>query len=149
MEDTTPTLDGATVKRDIDVMLWSMHLQRVRRFFHQRFWEAETRNAEYATLVEPFPRLESVAEHSWHVADTILLLGRHFSPLNLDRCIRLALLHDKMEVITGDQNPVGRDGTGEKTHAFNLSMRFAKDSKERRAISEYLSHLAPDARREQ
>lgn len=141
-----PMLNITTAKRDIDTMLWSMNLQKIRRYFHQRFWEAETRDAEYASRVEPFPRLESVAEHSWHVADTILLFGRHFSSLDIDRCITLALLHDKMEMITGDQTPVGRDGTGGNTHAFNAKMRDLKDLKERQAISFYLSRLSQDAR---
>jgi 5'-deoxynucleotidase YfbR-like HD superfamily hydrolase len=146
IEAEDPMLDASTVKHDIDVMLWSMNLQKVRRFFHQRFWETETRDAEYASRVEPFPRLESVAEHSWHVADTVMLLGRHFASLNVNRCICLALMHDKMEMITGDQNPVGRDGTGGNTHAFNIKMRDLKDLKERQAVNLYLTRLSPDAR---
>ena len=66
------------VECDIDVILWSMNLYKIRRYTHQRFWESETLDAVYANRIEPFPRLESVAEHSWHVADTVLLLGGHF-----------------------------------------------------------------------
>ena len=106
--------------------------------------------AEYASRLEPFPRLETVADHSWHVADTVLLLGGHFPPLNVDRCLRLAILHDKMEISIGDKNPVGKSGTGESTHAFNSNRQTAKEASERVAIESYVSRIrssaAPDQR---
>jgi len=49
-EENKNKFDPSIVKRDIDTMLWSMRLQYVRRYFHQKFWETETRNAEYAFL---------------------------------------------------------------------------------------------------
>lgn len=136
-------IDAADIKRDIDTILWSMKLCFIRRYFHQRFWEKETTEAEYAARVEPFPRLESVAEHSWHVADTVLLLGNHFPSLNVDRCIKLAILHDKMEIAIGDKNPVGQSGTGESTHAFNISRQLSKEELEREAIERYLAKVRP------
>ncbi len=135
-----------TVKRDIDVMLWSMRLYDIRRFKKHRFWEAESLDAEYAHRIEPDPRLESVAEHSWHVADTILLLADNFPSINLERCLRMAILHDKMEIYIGDRNPVGRDGTGEKTHAFNKAERLRKNFSEGKAIEKYLAKLRPSIR---
>lgn len=101
--------------------------------------------AEYASRVESFPRLETVAEHSWHVADTVLLLGGHFSSLNVDRCVRLAILHDKMEISIGDKNPVGKSGTGESTHAFNHGRQASKEASEREAIERYLARIRPSA----
>jgi 5'-deoxynucleotidase YfbR-like HD superfamily hydrolase len=143
-------IDSADVKRDIDAMLWSMKLCSIRRYFHQRFWETETMEAEYASRLEPFPRLETVADHSWHVADTVLLLSGHFPALNVDRCLRLAILHDKMEISIGDKNPVGKSGTGESTHAFNFNSQAAKEASERAAIERYVSRIrssaAPDQR---
>jgi len=133
------------VKRDIDAILWSMKLCSIRRYFHQRFWETETLEAEYASRLEATPRLESVAEHSWHVADTVLLLGAHFPSLDVDRCLRLAILHDKMEITIGDKNPVGKSGTGESTHAFNYDRKAAKDDAERQAIERYLTRIRPSA----
>jgi len=105
--------------------------------------------AEYASRLEPFPRLESVADHSWHVADTVLLLGGHFPSLDVSRCVMLAVLHDKMEVSTGDKNPVGRSGTGESTHAFNIDQKAAKEASEREAIERYLARIRPSAADEQ
>jgi 5'-deoxynucleotidase YfbR-like HD superfamily hydrolase/dephospho-CoA kinase len=143
------TLRPHEVRRDIDTMLWGMKLYGIRRFIGQRFWDAETQDAVYAARIEPFPRLESVAEHSWHVADTVLLIGAHFATLDLDRCLRLAVLHDKMEISTGDKNPLGRDGTGRSTHAFNRAKRLLKVSSEREAIDRYLARLHHKARVEQ
>ena len=134
------------VVRDIDLMLWSMKLHGVRRYFHQRFFEVETREAEYASRIEPDPRLESVSEHSWHVADTALMLGPRFPGLDVFRCLALAILHDKLEISTRDISPIGRDGTGDKTHAFNIDYRKAKETKETEAAQQYLAGLSQDAR---
>ena len=146
LESRLPQFDPIDVKRDIDAILWSMKLCRIRRYFHQRFWETETQEAEYASRIEPMPRLETVADHSWHVADTVLLLGGHFPAVNVDRCLRLAILHDKMEIVIGDKNPVGQSGTGQSTHAFNIDKQFQKEASEREAIATYLARLRPDAR---
>ena len=133
-----PIIDADDVKRDIDVLLWSMRLQWVRRYYRQQFWEKEATAASFAELVEPFPRLETVAEHSWHVADCTLLLADHFPELDPDHCVVLALLHDKLEIVTGDPSLVGRDGMGQKTHAFNPERRFSKVERERYALKTYL-----------
>ena len=132
-------------KQDIDALLWSMRLSSTRRYFHQRYWEQETADAEYASKVEPFPRLESVAEHSWHVADIVLMVGPRYPSIDIARAAMLAVLHDKMEIKTGDLSPVGRDGTGEKTHAFNENARLKKDDAERTAAERYLIMLSGPA----
>lgn len=142
-------IDPCEVKKDIDVILWSAKLACVRRYFHQRFWERETIEAEHASLIEPFPRLESVAEHTWHVVDTIILIVRHFPSLNIERSLKLAILHDKMEILIDDKNPVGRDGTGMSTHAFNIEKKGIKDGLERAAIQKYVSKLPASARQDQ
>lgn len=133
------------VMRDIDTILWSMRLHGIRRYFHQRFFEVESREADYASLIEPYPRLESVSEHSWHVADMVLILGPHFPGLDLFRSLSLAILHDKLEISTGDIAPIGRDGTGDKTHAFNVDLRIEKEVDEAEAAEEYLSRLSQGA----
>jgi 5'-deoxynucleotidase YfbR-like HD superfamily hydrolase len=147
--ESHPEVSPDDAKRDVDVVLWSMKLCSIRRYFHQRFWESETEDAEYAEKVEPMPRLETVAEHSWHVADTVLLLADHFPDLDPVHCAQLAILHDKMEISIGDYNPVGRDGTGRSTHAFNAQKKLGKAATERAAINHYLSRLRPAARKRQ
>jgi 5'-deoxynucleotidase YfbR-like HD superfamily hydrolase len=147
--EADPAISLKDVKDDIDVMLWSMKLYALRRFFRQRFWEVESEESRYAERIEASPRLESVAEHSWHVADTVSLLAGHFASVNAEHSISLAIIHDKMEIITGDKNPIGRDGKGLSTHAFNDAKRMKKDEGERAAMTKYLLQLRRSAANEQ
>ena len=133
-------------RKEIDILLWSIRLEFIRRYDKQRFWETESTAASYASLIEDGIPLENVAAHSWHVADTVLLLGPHFTDIDISRCVQIAILHDKMEIVIGDHNPVGRNGTGSRTHAFNSVKRTAKDNDEKRAILEYVGNLPEPAR---
>lgn len=47
-------------------------------------------------------RRESVAEHSWRLALMALLLADEFPALDMDRVIRMCLIHDLGESFTGD-----------------------------------------------
>jgi 5'-deoxynucleotidase YfbR-like HD superfamily hydrolase len=80
------------------------------------------------------------------VADAVLLLASHFSQLEVGRCLALAILHDKLEIITGDRNPIGRDGTGAATHAFDEAERLRKEALESDALEVYLRKLRDSAR---
>jgi 5'-deoxynucleotidase YfbR-like HD superfamily hydrolase len=142
-----PTYES--ISSDIDTILWSFRLQKIRRFVRQKYWKKESIDAEYADRLEPVLRLETVAEHSWTVADTTLLLAPYFPYINSERAIKLAILHDKMEIITGDPSPVGRDGTGKKAHAFDLEKSQNKNERERHALNLYLNILRPEIRPEQ
>jgi len=139
------SISEADIASDVFALLEGFALQQVRRYFHHRFWEYESTEAEFADRAEPGVKLENVAAHSWHVADAALLLGVHFEWLNRERYLSLALLHDKLEMYTGDANPVGRYGTGSKTHAFDLHAKLVKTEKERSALPLYVSGLSEKA----
>lgn len=47
-------------------------------------------------------RTESVAEHSWRVSLMAFLLRHEFPELNIDRVIKMCLIHDLGECFTGD-----------------------------------------------
>ena len=47
-------------------------------------------------------RRESVAEHSWRVALMAMLMADEFPELDIDRVVRMCLVHDIGEAITGD-----------------------------------------------
>lgn len=47
-------------------------------------------------------RRESVAEHSWRVALMAMLVEDEFPELDIDKVIRMCLIHDIGEAITGD-----------------------------------------------
>ena len=51
-------------------------------------------------------RFENSAEHSWHVMLYALVLAEHSEPsVNIDRVIKMLLLHDIVEIDAGD-NPI-------------------------------------------
>lgn len=47
-------------------------------------------------------RVESVAEHSWRLALMALLISDQFPEADMNRVIRMCLIHDLGEVFTGD-----------------------------------------------
>lgn len=144
-----PTISIADVRKDVASILWSIKLHGIRRYFHQRHWEKESTDADYADRVSPGPRLESVSEHSWHLADMLLIIAPHFPHVDKARCLEMAILHDKLELIIGDLSPIGRDGTGSKAHAFNPEARARKDVKEFDALEIYLKKVRPSLREQQ
>ncbi|MGF1761908.1 HD domain-containing protein [Aliivibrio kagoshimensis] len=49
-------------------------------------------------------RFENSAEHSWHVALSAIMLKDHSSePINIDRVIKMLLIHDLGEIDAGDK----------------------------------------------
>jgi len=48
-------------------------------------------------------RRESVAEHTWRLSLMVILLEPHLSqPINLEKCLKMAILHDLAEAEVGD-----------------------------------------------
>lgn len=131
---------------DIDAILDSFKLQTIRRYFEQVHWNSESVCAARSDKYEPGLKLENVAAHSWHVADAAMLLADYFSSLDLARVLSLAILHDKLEIFTGDFDPIGVDGQGIDSHAFCPKRRREKAALENDALKKYLSSLRPSAR---
>jgi 5'-deoxynucleotidase YfbR-like HD superfamily hydrolase len=114
------------IRAEVDALLKGFKLQRIRRYMGQPYWDDESSAARYADM-----------------ADAALLLAWRFPFINAAHAARLAIVHDKMELAVGDLNPVGRDGTGHRAHAFDESRRTSKDDRERRAILDFLDRLPP------
>lgn len=54
-------------------------------------------------------RRENAGEHSWHIALYALILSEHATkPVNIDRVIKMLLIHDLVEIDAGD-NPIHGD----------------------------------------
>lgn len=60
-------------------------------------------------------RRENTAEHSWHLAMYALILGENTPPsVNIDRVIRMLLIHDIVEIDAGDTPIHGSHGLTEQ-----------------------------------
>ena len=96
--------------------------------------------------VEPLD-VESVADHSWAVAVLAWLLAAEDPALDRDKVLRLALIHDLAEAITGDLTPYGEsDGTAtflNQRHVRTDADARAKHEAEQAAIDQ-LAALLPD-----
>lgn len=132
---------SSEAKKDVEAILSGFSLQTVRRYFHQKHWRRETLRAVLADSLESRLKLESVAAHSWHVADCALLLAPQFPHLDLSKVTTAAILHDKLEMITGDFDPVGHDGQGTNTHAFQDEAAASKLAAELRALDCYIAQI--------
>ena len=55
------------------------------------------------TTLNDGSRVENTAEHSWHIALYALVMAEHaVAPINVDRVIKMLLLHDLVEIDAGD-----------------------------------------------
>ena len=137
------------VRKDVDLMLWAADLAMIRRYLDMTYWELEAREEYLADSARSGPRLESVADHSWHLCDCILLLSPRFPGLDSNKCLQLAVLHDKLELLIGDLSPMGQSGTGHDGTAYNSSLASAKRAAEIEALSEYVAALPEEVARAQ
>lgn len=73
---------------------------------------------------------ENSAEHSWHVAMFVMILGPEVDPkANAEKMIRMALIHDVVEIYAGD------------TYLFDDEGRKDKAQRERQAAEKLFSLL--------
>ena len=65
-------------------------------------------------------RHESVAEHSWRIALMAMLIGPEFPEADMNRVIRMCLIHDLGEAFTGDIPAFEKKNADEKAEASRL-----------------------------
>jgi 5'-deoxynucleotidase YfbR-like HD superfamily hydrolase len=133
-----PEIPLADIEADISFIYKLYEMQKLVRFFGQRYWENETTN----NILKPGELgLETVAAHSFQVASSVRWLAPHFPWLDPSKAVDLALVHDQPEILIGDRDPVGLDGRGSDTHAFNPKKRAQKESDERAALAAIVEGL--------
>ncbi len=140
-DDLGNTLSKEDAQAIAKAMIWSSKLEEIPRSFGMTHWEEETKEEQAAAALRTGPRLESVADHTWHLCDTLLLVAPYFSGVDTNRALQMALLHDKLEIIAGDQSPMGKSGTGRDGVAYNEEAIKKKDAQERLALEKYLDML--------
>lgn len=110
-------------------------LKKIERFKGQFYWK------DYPALA----RYESVADHTWRVCIIILLIEKHLSQkLDLAKALKMALIHDVQEIIAGDDSPMGQDGTGKDTYAYNQTKAEERHQREAGAAKELFAKLPAD-----
>jgi putative hydrolase of HD superfamily len=81
-----------------------------------------------ATTVLGGDRPENSAEHSWHLALYALVLGEQAAPgVRIDRVVRMLLLHDLVEIDTGDVPIHSAEGLAHGSAAVLAAERAAAD----------------------
>ncbi|WRS28478.1 HD domain-containing protein [Oscillospiraceae bacterium MB08-C2-2] len=94
----------------------------------------QMKNVLRQTLLADGSRRENDAEHSWHFALTAMLLYEYAqdSRVDLSRVIKMALIHDLIEIYAGD------------TFAFDIQGNQDKEARERVAADRLFALLPPD-----
>lgn len=106
-------------------------LKKIERFKDQFFWK------NYPKL----DRYESVADHSWRLALFVLLFQDKIRNFDVNKAVKIALIHDLPEIVAGDAHPMGKDGTGKDTYFSNKIKAKERFKKEQRAAKKILSKL--------
>lgn len=107
-------------------------LKKIERFKDMFYWRDYPKPHHY----------ESVADHTWRLVLLLILFEKKLSKkIDLDRAVKIAIVHDIPEIIAGDASPLGSDGTGDDAHAFNKDVAKERHKTENMAAKEIFSKL--------
>lgn len=113
-------------------------LKYIVRWKGQFFWR------DYPDPTAP-ERYESVADHSWRLAMLVLGIKDQLAqPLNLEKALTFALIHDIPEIIAGDASPLGEDGTGKHTYDQDPTLAAERHTREQAAANQIFRLMPPD-----
>lgn len=126
----------SSLKQLHDFSLLINQLKLIERYNGQFYWR------DYPTP----SRWESVADHSWRLSVLVLLFANRLSrPFNVEKALKMALVHDLPEIIAGDASPLGETGTGSDSHAFNKEVQAKRHVDEKSAAKTIFAKLdSPD-----
>lgn len=77
-------------------------------------------------------RMESDAEHSWHVAMFVMLFEKDLPKLNIERVLKIVLIHDLVEIYAGD------------TFSFDKVAKKSQKKREEKAAKKLFRKLPKD-----
>lgn len=124
-DTTKPLLDTEELRLDIP-----------ERLAQQIAFIAETDRLKAVLRLSPLlsaDRRENDAEHSWHLALMVLLLAEYANePINVERTLKLVLVHDLVEIYAGD------------TCLFDDAARQTQAERERAAAQRLFALLPAD-----
>ena len=76
----------------------------------------------------PFDKTESIADHMYRMSLMVQAVLKPSDPINKDKCIKMALVHDMAEAITGDITPDDGISTEEKNRLETVRKTVNVDS---------------------
>ena len=117
---------------------YSRQTKLVERFKGMFYWRDYPQEVRY----------DSVADHSWRLALLILLFEDRLTEFDTLRALKMAIIHDLPEIIAGDDSPLGEDGTGKNTHAFNNKVKKLRLDKDTLAAQRLFQMLPKDKHQE-
>lgn len=107
-------------------------LKKIERFKDMSYWRDYPKPHHY----------ESVADHTWRLVLLLILFEKKLSKkIDLNRAVKIALVHDIPEIISGDASPLGTDGKGKGSHAFDKNVAKIRHKDENAAAKEIFSKL--------
>tara|TARA_R110002094_G_scaffold219149_1_gene190997 strand:+ start:330 stop:917 length:588 start_codon:yes stop_codon:yes gene_type:complete len=93
------------------------------------------KSVDRGTTLHDKSRFENSGEHSWHIALYALIMAEHATtPVNVDRVIKMLLIHDLVEIDAGDV-PI---------HSTAARDPAAQDATEQAAATRIFGLLPPD-----
>lgn len=95
------------------------------------------------------PRHESVADHTFRCVMLLIAIEKQLAqPCDMLLTCKMMAIHDLAEAITGDPSPLGTDGVGAGSHAFDPKFAKQKADAENRAMRRILMTVPEPTRSE-
>lgn len=108
------------------------------RFFETANKLKKNKRTGWVNRKIPFP--ESIADHSWRMALMAMVLGKELG-INKDKAVKMALVHDLPEAITGD---ISRDHIDDYKNTIGIKPTISIEQKktcEEKAMLEIVSSI--------
>lgn len=128
-------MENNDLKKYFDFASGLEKLKQLERFKGQYYWK------DYPKL----PRYESVADHTWRLGMLIIILADQLSAkIDVEKALKMVLIHDLPEIYAGDGSPLGDDGTGLNSYAFNQAEAEQRHQQEKNAAALVFEKLPPE-----
>ena len=127
------------IRKIFDFTTYLEGFKKMERFVGQVFWR------DYPSLAH----YESNADHTWRMAMMLVVLeDRLEQKIDFRKAMKMLLIHDIPEMIAGDPSPLGTDGSGKDSHAYDQAKTDEKFEKEKAAAQEIFAKLPQNQSKE-
>ncbi|MFA6322872.1 MAG: HD domain-containing protein [Candidatus Buchananbacteria bacterium] len=117
-------MDTQKLKKFFEFATELEKLKKIERFKGQHYWKDYPQPTHF----------ESVADHTWRLGMLVIILTDQLSKkIDLEKALKMVLIHDLPEIIAGDGSPLGDDGMGQNSYAFNHERAQERHNEEKEA----------------